>query len=85
MTQDEIIAYLVRETQIQKNSTVRRINKLKSRSDPRESSAYIGLFVSGALGTLLFLVIVSDLPKVCQHLKAALTGRRLIKKPNACV
>ena len=79
MTQDEIIAYLVRETQIQKNNTVRNIYKLKSRSDPRESSAYIGLFVSGVLGTLLFFIILSDLPKVCQHLKAALTGRRLVK------
>jgi len=79
MTQDDIIAYLMRETQIQKNNTVRNIYKLKSRSDPRESSAYIGLFVSGALGTLLFLIILSDLPKVFQHLKAALTGRRLVK------
>jgi len=78
MTQDEILAYLVRETKIQKNNTVKNIYKLKSRSDPRESSAYIGLFVSGALGTLLFLIILSDLPKVFQHLKAALTGRSLI-------
>jgi len=79
MTQDEILAYLVRETQIQKNNTARNIYKLKSRSDPRESSAYIGLFVSGALGTLLFLIILSDIPKVFQHLKAALTGRSLVK------
>ena len=79
MTQDEIIDYLVRETRIQKNSTVRNIYKLKSRSDPRESSEYIGLIGIGTIGAITFLIILSDLPKILRHLKAALTGRSLVE------
>ena len=79
MTQDEIIAYLVQNTMIQKNSTVKNIYKLKSRSDPRESSEYIGLSGMGIIGTITVLILLSDLPKILRHLKAALTGRSLVE------
>jgi len=77
MTQDDILAYLVRETSIQANQTTRNIYKLKSRSDPRPSSAYIGLVTSVVMGSLLVLVVISDIPKVYTHLKGVLSCERL--------
>ena len=77
MTQDDIIVYLVRETQIQRNSTVRNVYKLKSRPDSRQSSSYIGLIVTGVIGALTFLIIVSDMPRIYRHLKAVLNGKSL--------
>jgi len=74
MTQDEIIAHLQQETRIQENNTVKNIYKQKSRSDTRESSTYIGVIGTGALGALTFLIILSDLPRLVRHLKAALSG-----------
>ena len=77
MTQEEIIAYLKQKTQIQENNTVKNIYKLKSRPDPRESSAYIGLIVMGVIGAFSFLIILSDMPRIVRHLNAVRNGRSL--------
>jgi len=77
MTQDEIIAYLKQETQIQKNNTAKSIYKLKSRSDPRESSSFIGLIVTGVIGAFGFLIILSDMPRIVRHLNAVRNGKSL--------
>jgi len=79
MTQDDIIAYLIGETQIQRKNTARNMYKLKSRLDPRESPAYIGLSGMGAIGAIFLLIILSDLPKIIHHLKMAMTGRSLVE------
>jgi len=77
MTQNEVIAYLVQETQIQRNNTTKSIYKLKSRSDPRKSSSYIGLIVTGVIGAFGFLIILSDMPRIVRHMKAVGNGKSL--------
>jgi len=71
MTQEDIIAYLIQETKIDTRNTTLNLNKLKCRSDPRPSSKAIGLICSAILGSLLGLVVLSDIPKLVTHLKTA--------------
>jgi len=71
MTQEDIIAYLIQETKIDTRNTTLNLNKLKCRSDPRPSSKAIGLICSAVLGSLLGLIVLSDIPKLVKHLKTA--------------
>jgi len=75
MTQDQIIAYLIKETAIQANETSLSLYKLKSRSDPRASSFVIGLVGIGIMGGVFGTLILADIPTLVKHIYAALTNR----------
>ena len=75
MTQEQIIAYLIKETAIQKNQTSLSLYKLTSHSDPRASSFLIGLIGIGIIASILGLVILTDIPIIFKHFVAALRNR----------
>jgi len=76
MTQEQIIEQLTKELTISKNLTSRSQNKLISRSDPRQSSTVVGLVGSALICGVFGLLLLSDIPALLRHMRAAVTGRR---------
>jgi len=76
MTQGQIIEYLTNELTLPKNSTSLSQYKLKSRSDPRQSSTMIGLVGSALICGVFGLLFITDIPALIRHLRAAITGQQ---------
>ncbi|XP_052281025.1 uncharacterized protein LOC127878533 [Dreissena polymorpha] len=66
MTEEAIIALLVRDTAIRTNETIAAIFKKKCREDARFSSKVIGLVSSSVMISMLLLVVLSDCCKLRQ-------------------
>jgi len=75
MTQEQIIEQLTKELTIPKNATSLSQYKLKSRSDPRQSSTVVGLVGSALICGVFGLVLLTDIPTLIRHLRAAVTGQ----------
>jgi len=75
LTQEQIQEYLIKELTVLKNATSLSKNKLISRSDPRQSSAIVGLVGAGLVCGIFGLLLVSDVHVILRHMRAALTGR----------
>jgi len=76
MTQEQIIEQLTKELTISKNSTSRSQNKLISRSDPRQSSTLVGLVGTALICGVFGLLLLTDIPALIRHMRAAVTGQR---------
>ena len=76
LTDEQIIKYLTKELTISKNSTALSQYKLKSRSDPRQSSKVVGVVGSALIIGVFGLVLLTDIPALIRHMRAAVTGRR---------
>ena len=77
LTQDEILTFLTKELTIQKNATSLSLYKLKSREDPRPTSAIVGVIGSVLIGGMFGLLLLSDVPLLVRHLRAAVTAQPL--------
>jgi len=76
MTQEQIIEQLNKDLTISKNRTSRSLNKLISRSDPRQSSTIIGTVGLALICGVFGLLLLTDIPTLIRHLRAAVTGQR---------
>jgi len=76
MTQGQIIEYLIKDLTIHKNATSRSQNKLISQPDPRQSSFIVGLVGSALISGVFGLLLLSDIPTLIRHMRAAVTGQR---------
>jgi len=76
MTQEQIIEQLTKELTISKNGTSRSLNKLISRSDPRQSSTIIGTIGLALICGVFGLLLLTDIPTLIRHLRAAVTGQQ---------
>jgi len=77
LTQDEILTFLTKELTIQKNATSLSLYKLKSREEPRPTSAIVGVIGSVLIGGMFGLLLLSDAPILVRHLRAAVTAQPL--------
>ncbi|XP_052261322.1 sushi, von Willebrand factor type A, EGF and pentraxin domain-containing protein 1-like [Dreissena polymorpha] len=64
LTQEQIIAHLIRNTSIDARNTTMALSKLSCRRDERPVSVIFGYVASGLIGGLFLLVVISDLPRL---------------------
>ncbi|KAH3785589.1 hypothetical protein DPMN_163682 [Dreissena polymorpha] len=69
LTEEQIIAQLIRNTSIDTRNTTMALSKLGCRRDDRPFCVTTGYVAIGIIGGMLLLVVLSDLPILIRHFR----------------